>query len=58
MKQVKKVNPKYGTSKMLKKMFNVSGVSISKALNGKTNSDLAKQIREEAINLGGDPIYE
>jgi len=58
MRQVKKVNPKYGTCATLKKMFNVSGVSVSKALNGKTNSDLAKNIRQIAINLGGDPIYE
>ena len=58
MKQVKKVNPKYGTGAQLQKAFRVSGTSISKALNGKTNSDLAKKIRQAAINLGGDPIYE
>jgi len=57
MKQVKKVNPKYGTSEGLAKMFNVSRESISKALNGKTNSDLAKKIRQAAIHLGGDAIY-
>jgi hypothetical protein len=58
MVQVKKVNPKYGTGGELRKRFKVSGVSISKALNGKTNSDLAKKIRGAAIELGGDPIYE
>ncbi|MCL2040875.1 MAG: hypothetical protein FWG84_02390 [Bacteroidales bacterium] len=58
MRQVKKVNPKYGTGGELKRMFKVSGVSISKALNGKTNSELAKKIRQAAINFGGDPIYE
>lgn len=58
MEQVKKVNPKYGTGEQLQRIFNVSSVSISKALNGKTNSDLAKKIRQAAINLGGDPIFE
>jgi hypothetical protein len=58
MVQVKKVNPKYGTGAQLRKLFKVSNVSISKALNGKTNSDLAKKIRQAAINLGGDAIYE
>lgn len=57
MRQVKKVNPKYGTCDALQKAFKVSKASISKALNGKTNSDLAKKIRQAAINLGGDPIY-
>ena len=58
MKQVKKVNPKYGTSEQLRKMFGVSAVSISLALNGKVNSDMARKIRQAAINLGGDAIYE
>jgi hypothetical protein len=57
MEQVKKVNPKYGTGEKLQKIFKVSGTSISLALNGKTNSDLARKIRQAAINLGGDPIY-
>ncbi len=58
MKQVKKVNIKYGTGETLSKVFRVSRESISKAVNGKTNSDLAKKIRQAAVNLGGDPIYE
>jgi len=57
MKEVKKVNPKYGTGRQLRKIFKVSGTSISLALNGKTNSDLAQKIRQAAINLGGDAIY-
>jgi hypothetical protein len=57
MEQVKKVNPKYGTGAELRKIFKVSRVSISKALNGKTDSGLAKKIRQAAISLGGDPIY-
>jgi len=58
MKQVKKVNAKYGTGEMLQKMFKVSRESISKAINGRTNSDLAQKIRKAAVALGGDPIYE
>ena len=58
MKQVKKVNIKYGTSETLSKEFGVSRESISKAVNGRTNSKLAHRIRQAAINLGGDPIYE
>jgi hypothetical protein len=58
MKQVKKVNAKYGTGETLQKMFKVSRESISKAVNGRTNSDLAKKIRKMAVELGGDPIYE
>jgi len=58
MKQVKKVNMKYGTGAILSKMFGVSLESVSKAVNGRTNSTLAKKIRQAAINLGGDAIYE
>jgi hypothetical protein len=58
MQQVKKVNPKYGTGETLQKMFGISRESISKALNGKINTERAKKIRQAAINLGGDPIYE
>jgi hypothetical protein len=57
MEHVKKVNPKHGTCAQLRKMFGLSKVSISKALNGKINTDRAKKIRQAAINLGGDPIY-
>ena len=57
MKQVKKVNPKYGTCGTLKERFDLSGVSISKALNGLINTERAKKIRQAAIELGGDPIY-
>ena len=57
MKQVKKVNPKYGTCKKLKEVFEVSAVTISKALNGRSDSNTAKKIRQAAIEMGGDPIY-
>ena len=58
MKQVKKVNLKYGTGERLSLMFKVSRESISKAVRGKTNSKLAHNIRMAAIGLGGDPIYK
>ena len=58
MKQVKKVNPKYGTGEKLQKMFGVSSVSVSKALNGRVDTERARRIRQAAIEMGGDPIYE
>jgi hypothetical protein len=57
MEQVKKVNPKHGTCAQLHRMFGLSKVSISKALNGKVNTDRARKVRQAALNLGGDPIY-
>jgi transcriptional regulator with XRE-family HTH domain len=57
MEQVRKVNPKQGTSLQLSKIFGVSKVTVSKALNGRNNSDLARRIRQAAIIKGGDPIY-
>jgi len=57
MKQVKKVNVKRGTSGQLSQAFGVSRESISKAMQGRTNSVLAQRIRMAAVNMGGDPIY-
>jgi hypothetical protein len=57
MKQLKKVNIKYKTGETLQKMFKVSLESISKAVNGRTNSELARNIRKAAVELGGDPIF-
>ena len=57
MKQVKKVNIKYGTGETLSNAFGVSRKWISHACKGKTNSVLAQKIRIAAINMGGDPIY-
>ena len=56
MKQVKKVKLTSGGAK-LSKAFGVSLVTVSKALNGHVNTELAQKIRMAAINMGGDPIY-
>ena len=57
MQQINKVKIKTGTRQTLADTFNVSVTSISLALNGVTNSELAKKIRKAAVELGGDPIY-
>jgi transcriptional regulator with XRE-family HTH domain len=56
-KEIKKVKAKYGTGEKLAKMFGLSRESISHALNGKTNTDKSKKIRQAAVKLGGDAIY-
>lgn len=40
------------TVKALAKAFNVSCVTVRSALNGVTQSDLAKRIRKRAIDMG------
>jgi len=57
MTQVNKVKLKTGTRTPLAKEFGVSVTSISLAVNGVTNSELAKKIRIAAVRMGGDPIY-
>lgn len=47
-----------GTGRKLSRTFGVSVVTISSALNGRTNSTLAHKIRKAAVDCGGDPIYE
>lgn len=42
-----------GEKTKLAKLFGVSGLTVRRALNGKTQSDLAKQIRATAILRGG-----
>jgi DNA-binding LacI/PurR family transcriptional regulator len=39
-------------------MFVVNRKTVSFAINGKSNADLAKKIRKAAVEMGGDPIYE
>jgi DNA-binding LacI/PurR family transcriptional regulator len=39
-------------------MFVVNRKTVSFAINGKSNTDLAKKIRKAAVEMGGDPIYE
>ena len=42
-----------GEKKMLMKIFDKSHVTIRRALNGKTDTPLAKKIRKAAIERGG-----
>ncbi len=47
----------YGKQKELGKLFpDVSRVWISRALNGHTNSDMSRKIREAALNAGGKEL--
>jgi DNA-binding LacI/PurR family transcriptional regulator len=57
MKELIKVKAKTGTCSEIVKKYGVSIQTVSLALNGKTNSDLARKIRMSAVKLGGDPIY-
>lgn len=43
----------YGGKKQLAKEFNVSEQAVYDALNYKTNSDMAKDIREKALLMNG-----
>lgn len=54
-----KVWTKKGTGLLLAKRFNVSPVFVSNALNGKANSQTARNIRAVAVReYGGFPVYE
>lgn len=56
-KEIKKVSLKYGTRYKLAKLFKVSVTTITLAVTGRTNSDLARKIRIAAVEMGGYPIY-
>lgn len=43
----------YSVRKEIMKVLNVTYPTIRKALNGKTNTELSKRIRETAIAKGG-----
>lgn len=43
----------YSVRKEIMKLLNVTYPTIRKALNGKTNTELSKRIRETAIAKGG-----
>jgi len=53
-----RVKTQKGTGKKLAGIFKVSVQTVSYAINGKNNSDIARKIRKAAVELGGDPIYE
>ena len=58
-KKPKRVWTKNGTGLLLAKRFKVSPRWVSKALNGQTNSQTARNIRAVAVReYGGFPIYE
>ena len=43
----------HGEKKHLKKLFSVSYNTLTKALNGNTNTELQRRIRKAAIECGG-----
>lgn len=49
---------KYGKRKELEKLFNTSHVTVRRALNDKSKSDLAKRIRKAALERGGAEVSE
>lgn len=58
-KTPKKVWTKKGTGLMLARRFKVSPVWVSNALNGKADSQTARNIRAVAVReYGGFPVYE
>lgn len=48
-----KIILEYGERKVLGEIFNVSQLTIRRALLCKTNTDLAKKIRKVALDRGG-----
>ncbi|MDR0606556.1 MAG: hypothetical protein LBG80_19980 [Bacteroidales bacterium] len=57
VKRINKVKIKRGTSRELARLFKVSTVTVSLAVNGVNNSELAQKIRKAAVEMGGDAIY-
>lgn len=56
-KKIKKVKLKHGTGCELANLFHIHKKTVSVAVNGKSDTELAKKIRKAAVELGGDPIY-
>lgn len=50
---MEKIILEYGERKVLGEIFNVSQLTIRRALSCKTNTDLAKKIRKVALDRGG-----
>ena len=57
-RKIVKVKVKYGTSERLAEIFKVTTRSVSNALSGRSNTELARKIRKSAVEMGGDAIYE
>lgn len=56
-RNIKKVRVLYGTRSKIAGLFHVTPKTVSHALSGKCNNELAQKIRIAAVELGGDPIY-
>jgi DNA-binding LacI/PurR family transcriptional regulator len=56
-KKVIKVSLKYGTREKIAKLLKVNRTTVTFAVTGRSNTELAKKIRKAAIEMGGDPIY-
>ncbi|MCI2082966.1 MAG: ArsR family transcriptional regulator [Bacteroidales bacterium] len=50
MKDQKRIVVSYGKTRKIAKFFNVTDAMVSKALRGKSNTKLAKDIRQAAID--------
>lgn len=56
---MKKINIEYGDAKIIMKVFDVKGYpTVRDALKFKTNSDLAKRIRNYAVKTMGRKVIE
>ncbi len=53
-----RVKTRRGDGIRLAKLFGVTTVFVSQSVNGSKNSELAKKIREMAVKIGGDGIYQ
>lgn len=57
--EIKKVMTKKGTGRKIAKLFGVTEVTVSNAVRGNINSELARKIRYVAVKeYGGVAIYE
>jgi hypothetical protein len=57
-KKVIKVMTPRGMNQKLMKVFNCCSATVSQAIRGAHNSEMAQKIRKVAVEMGGDPIYE
>ncbi len=57
-KNIYKVKSVHGTGLLLAKMFQVNKKTVSFALNGHSDTELARLIRKTAVDMGGYPIYQ
>ena len=57
-KTMVKVITRHGEHRVLEKIFNVSHVTVRRALNGETNTALAQRIRTAAIKRGARVMVE